>query len=57
MARYCVDPVCKCNVDEESSKHSSLYKDTEVYFCSVECKEEFDKNPLQYMAENLRTGA
>ncbi|HUH65180.1 MAG TPA: YHS domain-containing protein [Syntrophales bacterium] len=57
MARYCVDPVCKCNVDEEESKHSSIHKDKEVHFCSVECKEEFDKNPLEYMAENLRTGA
>ena len=57
MPRYCVDPVCKCKVEEEKAAQSSEYKWEKVYFCSVECKEEFDSNPADYFAANLRTGA
>ncbi|MDQ5984590.1 MAG: hypothetical protein CSYNP_00285 [Syntrophus sp. SKADARSKE-3] len=57
MARYCVDPVCKCTVDEENAAHSTEHNGKKVYFCSVSCKEEFEKSPLQYVAENLKTGA
>jgi Cu+-exporting ATPase len=57
MARYCVDPVCKSKLEEEKAAHSSEHEGKKVYFCSPECKETFEKNPLQYMAENLRTGA
>ena len=56
MAEICIDPVCKCDVDQKS-KYSSEYKGDKVYFCSVECKEKFEKNPIDYMAEYLRTGA
>jgi YHS domain-containing protein len=42
MARVCIDPVIKCEAKDES-KHSSEYKGEKVYFCSVECKEEFEK--------------
>ena len=57
MARYCVDPVCKCTLDEEKTAHNSEHDGKKVYFCSVACKEEFEKSPLQYVAENLKTGA
>jgi P-type Cu+ transporter len=57
MARYCVDPVCKCKFEEEKAAHSSEHDGKKVYFCSVECKEEFEKKPLEYMAEYLRSGA
>ncbi len=56
MAKVCIDPVCKCKVNDESP-HSSEHESEKVYFCSIECKEEFEKNPIDYMAENLRTGA
>jgi YHS domain-containing protein len=54
MAKVCVDPVCKCEV-KDNAKHSSEYEGEKVYFCSVECKEEFEKKPIEYMAEYLRT--
>ena len=57
MARYCVDPVCKSKLEEEKAAHSSEHEGKKVYFCSPECKETFEKNPLEYMAEYLRTGA
>ena len=57
MARLCVDPVCKCKFKEEEAEHSSEHDGKKVYFCSVECKEEFEKNTLEYMAEYLRSGA
>jgi len=57
MSQYCVDPVCKCRFEEERAEHSSEHDGKKVYFCSVECKEEFEKNPLEYMAEYMRTGA
>jgi P-type Cu+ transporter len=57
MARYCVDPVCKCKFEEGKAMHSSEHEGKKVYFCSVECKEEFEKKPLEYMAEFLRSGA
>ena len=56
MSVVCIDPVCKCEV-KEKSKLSSEYEGEKVYFCSVECKEKFERNPIDYMAENLRTGA
>ena len=57
MPRYCVDPVCKCKIDEEKASQSSVFKDKKVYFCSVECKEEFEKSPAEYIAEYMKTGA
>lgn len=54
MAQVCIDPVCKCEVADEA-KHTSEYKGDKVYFCSVECKEKFEKSPIEYMAEYMRT--
>jgi len=45
-----IDPSCGMTVDEGSSKargFSSEYKGKTYYFCSRECKEKFDKDPLQ----------
>ncbi len=57
MPRHRIDPVCKRKLEEEKVAHSSEHDGIKVYFCSVECKEEFEKKPLEYMAEYLRTGA
>ncbi len=57
MATYCVDPVCKCTVEEDKTGFSSEHEGKKIYFCSVECKEKFEKDPFMYMAESLRTGA
>jgi YHS domain-containing protein len=39
-------------VPEEHATGSTLHKDTEYYFCSSECKEEFDIDPELYAAED-----
>jgi YHS domain-containing protein len=47
-----IDPVCGMEVDETkvpqnlSSEHLGHY----FYFCSQECKEEFERNPQQYVS-------
>lgn len=41
------DPVCKMQVDEQNALKSE-YKCDEYYFCSLDCKEQFDNNPERY---------
>lgn len=36
-----IDPICKMEV-EETAKYVSEYKGKKYYFCTKECKEEFD---------------
>jgi YHS domain-containing protein len=42
------DPVCGMNVNEKS-KFKVVYKNETYYFCSLICKEEFEKNPEKYL--------
>jgi YHS domain-containing protein len=42
------DPVCMMQVDERTAKAKSDYKDKTYYFCSLDCKEQFDNNPERY---------
>jgi len=44
-----IDPVCKMEVDEKRSKCRSEYEDRTYYFCSEECKQEFDEDPEEYV--------
>jgi len=53
MAKYCVDPVCKCEVEEETAEHESEYQGKKVKFCSVECKQEFDEHPSEYLGKRF----
>jgi YHS domain-containing protein len=41
------DPVCKMPISK-GAKDVSVYKGKQVGFCSIVCKEMFDKNPKQY---------
>ncbi len=41
------DPVCKMQVDEQKAPKSE-YKGKEYYFCSLDCKEQFDNDPQRY---------
>jgi Cu+-exporting ATPase len=38
-------------VEKEGAAGSSTYKGETYYFCSLHCKEEFDKNPDKYLKE------
>ena len=44
-----VDPVCKMELDPGQIVAQSRYQDHVYNFCSVECKQNFDKNPEQYI--------
>ncbi|MGA1974387.1 MAG: YHS domain-containing protein [Conexivisphaerales archaeon] len=41
------DPICGMMVDEKKTKLKSEYGDHTYYFCSVMCKNAFDKDPKQ----------
>jgi YHS domain-containing protein len=44
-----IDPRCKIDVDEKSTKWVSEHKGKKYYFCAPECKKEFDENPGKYI--------
>jgi Cu+-exporting ATPase len=44
-----VDPVCKMTIEDKDAVATSLYKGTTYYFCSLPCKEDFDKEPESYL--------
>lgn len=43
------DPVCGMMVEPETAPAKSEYKGTTYYFCSTDCKEEFDADPESYI--------
>lgn len=42
------DPVCGMTIDSNSAAGSSSYQGQAYYFCSKQCKTQFDANPAQY---------
>ena len=42
------DVVCKMKIDKRTAELKSEYKGKTYYFCSANCKTEFDKNPEKY---------
>lgn len=42
------DPVCGMMVDEANAAATSTHEGTTYYFCSKDCKEEFDQDPASY---------
>jgi len=46
------DPVCGMEVDESKTAHAlrSEHQGRFFYFCCPECKEEFERNPQQYLS-------
>lgn len=47
-----IDPVCGMEVEPDDAEASSSFNGQQVYFCSIECKHEFDRHPEQY-AKNV----
>jgi YHS domain-containing protein len=45
-----IDPVCKAKVDVESTDYNSTIAGGRYYFCSEDCKEEFEERPSDYAA-------
>lgn len=44
-----IDPVCKKHVDIPTAAASHDYHAETVYFCSLNCQTEFEKDPEKYM--------
>ena len=42
------DPVCKMEVDERSAEFTAQYGSKTYYFCSEECKSEFESKPEHF---------
>lgn len=43
------DPVCGMMVEPDTAAAKADYKDKTYYFCSVDCKEEFEEDPESYI--------
>jgi P-type Cu+ transporter len=48
IAKMAKDPICDMEVDEQTSELKSQYGDQTYYFCSEECKEQFEARPEYY---------
>jgi YHS domain-containing protein len=42
------DPVCGMMIDDKDAAATSEYNGKRYYFCSQDCKVEFDENPKDY---------
>lgn len=49
------DVVCGMFVDKKIVTAQSDYKTEKYYFCSLVCKEKFDKNPEKYIEKRKRS--
>lgn len=47
-AKQAQDPVCKMIIDVEKAAGKIDHGEHAHYFCSAQCKQEFEKNPKKY---------
>ncbi len=52
-----LDPVCGMEANPMTAEAQSEYGGQSFYFCSVECKHKFDRNPEQYVDNTDRAQA
>jgi P-type Cu+ transporter len=52
-----LDPVCKMEINPASAEAQSEWGGQTFYFCSDECKEQFDREPQRYIDETDRAQA
>ena len=43
------DPVCGMDVDVATAKHTSEYRGSQYYFCSLMCRKAFEDEPERYL--------
>jgi Cu+-exporting ATPase len=48
-----IDPVCGMVIDSETAAARTTYEGQEYFFCSIECKRQFDQNPETYRRETV----
>lgn len=44
------DPICGMSVDQKTASHHSVYQGKHYFFCSPSCKEQFEKDPNQFVS-------
>lgn len=49
------DPVCGMDVTYENAQARSEYNGQTYYFCSMDCKEVFDREPERYVMNEEET--
>ena len=42
------DPVCGMMIDREDAAGSTIFEEQEIYFCSEQCRREFEADPAHY---------
>lgn len=47
-----IDPVCGMDVDEKNAAEKTEYQGQAVYFCSTECKKQFEDSPQEYIRQS-----
>jgi adenylate cyclase len=52
FAPLSVDPVCHMHVDVSKAVHADTFNGITYYFCGVECKELFQKDPCSFVSAN-----
>ena len=50
------DVVCGMEVDERTTKDKAMHEGTTYYFCSADCKDEFQASPEDYIGDERKTG-
>ncbi len=45
------DPVCGMEIDRSKAAGQSVYQGQTYYFCSLDCKRQFDKEPQKYVSK------
>lgn len=48
------DPVCGMSVDKEKTQFSSKMNEKVYYFCSQNCKQQFDTQPEKYATKSMQ---
>ena len=49
------DPVCGMDIEIATAAGRTEHKGQTYYFCASKCKEQFDRNPEQYMGQSAGT--
>jgi YHS domain-containing protein len=50
------DPVCGMQVDEQKAAAKTKYGNRDYYFCSQDCKRQFEQNPERYVQQQTVSG-
>jgi xanthine dehydrogenase accessory factor len=48
------DPVCHMSVDPQTARYRADFEGLTYYFCNASCQTHFEKDPLKYLAQEVR---